>query len=113
VKPYGAGHVLGGKIPPISGGLTLFILEAIVGLTILLVAISVAMLLLKFVFAVVMIPVKILFFLTKGLLGLLLFIPVLFIFGAVVTAVVPIGLIFLLLPVLAIGGITYGLFCLV
>lgn len=91
----------------------MFILEAIVGLTILLVVLSVAMLLLKFVFAVVLIPVKIVFFLTKGLLSLLLFIPLLFIFGAVLTAVVPIGLIFLVLPVLAIGGITYGLFCLI
>lgn len=89
----------------------MFILEAIIGLTILMVVLSVAMLLLKFVFAVVMVPVKIIFFMTKGLLSLLLFVPLLFIFGAVVTAVVPIGLIFLLLPVLAVGGITYGLFC--
>ena len=89
----------------------MFILEAIIGLTILLVVLSVGLLLLKFAFAVVMIPVKIAFFLTKGLLSLLLVIPLLFILGAVITAVVPIGLIFLLLPVLAIGGITYGLFC--
>lgn len=89
----------------------MFILEAIIGLTILMVVLSVGMLLLKFVFAMVLIPVKILFFLTKGLLSLLLVIPLLFIFGAVVAAVVPIGLIFLVLPILALGGITYGLVC--
>ncbi len=89
----------------------MFILEAIIGLSILLVVLSVGLLLLKFAFAVVMIPVKIVFFLTKGLLSLLLFIPLLFIFGAVIAAVVPIGLIFLLLPLLAVGGITYGIFC--
>ena len=89
----------------------MFILEAIIGLTILMVILSVGMLLLKFAFAVVMVPVKIAFFLTKGLLSLLLLNPLLFILGAVVMAVVPIGLVFLVLPVLAVGGITYSLFC--
>lgn len=89
----------------------MFILEAIIGLMILTVLLSVGLLLLKFVFALVLIPVKIAFFLTKGLLGLLLLIPLLFIIGSVILAVVPIGLIFLLLPVLAVGGITYGIFC--
>jgi hypothetical protein len=89
----------------------MFILEAIIGLTILMVVLSMGLLLLKFVFAMVLIPVKILFFLTKGLLSLLLVIPLLFIFGAVVAAVVPISLVFLVLPILALGGITYGLFC--
>ncbi len=89
----------------------MFILEAIIGLAILMVVLSVGMLLLKFAFAVVLIPVKIAFFLTKGLLSLLLIIPLVFIFGALFVAVVPIGLVFLVLPILALGGITYGLFC--
>ena len=88
----------------------MFILEAIIGLAILMVILSVGMLLLKFAFAVVLIPVKIVFFLTKGLLSLLLFIPLLLVFGVLITAVVPLGLIFLVLPILAVGGITYGLF---
>ncbi len=89
----------------------MFILEAIVGLTILMVVLSVGLLLLKFAFAMIMIPVKIVFFLTKGLLSLLLVIPLLFILGAVITAVVPIGLVLLLLPFLVLGGVTYGIFC--
>lgn len=81
------------------------LLEAIILLSILMVGLSVGMLLLKFVFAVVLIPIKVAFFLTKGLLGLVLLIPLLLIFGSVFLAVVPIGALILFLPLVIMGGV--------
>jgi|GEM_PF-1645111 len=87
----------------------MLILEAIIGLTILMVALSVGLLLLKFVFAMVLLPLKLIFFMTKGLLGLIFFLPLLLIVGALITAVVPLGLVLLVLPVLLLGGVTCSL----
>jgi len=81
------------------------LLEAIILLSILMVGLSVGMLLLKFVFAVVLIPIKVAFFLTKGLLGLVVLIPLLLIFGSVFLAVVPIGALILFLPLVVMGGV--------
>ena len=81
-------------------------LELIILLSILMVALSVGMLLLKFVFTMILLPFKILFFLTKGLLGLVLLVPLLLIFGVAFLAVVPIGAIILFLPLLSAAGIT-------
>jgi len=81
-------------------------LELIILLSILMVALSVGMLLLKFVFAVVLLPFKILFFLTKGLLALVFIVPLMLILGVLFLAVIPVGAIILLLPVIVLGGLT-------
>ncbi len=81
------------------------LLEAIVLLSILMVGLSVGMLLLKFVFAVVLIPFKVAFFLTKGLLGLVILVPLLLIFGSVFMAIVPLGVVILFLPLVIFGGV--------
>ena len=83
----------------------MFLVEAIIALTVLLVVLSVGLLLLKFVFTLVLIPIKIAFFLTKGLLGLLLILPLLLVMGALITAVLPLALVLLALPALLLGGI--------
>ncbi|MCP4573018.1 MAG: hypothetical protein GY838_11745 [bacterium] len=87
----------------------MFLVEAIIALTVLLVVLSVGLLLLKFVFTVALIPIKIAFFLTKGLLGVLLVLPLLLIMGALITAVLPLGLVLLALPALLLGGLVCGL----
>lgn len=81
------------------------ILEAIILLAILMVALSVGLLLLKVVFAVVLLPLKLAFFLTKGLFGLLIVLPLLLVIGTVFLAVVPVGAALLFLPVLVFGGL--------
>ncbi len=86
----------------------MFLLEAVIALTVLMVVFSVGLLLLKFVFALALIPVKIAFLLTKGLLGLLVVLPLLLIMGALITAVLPLGIILLALPVLLLGGLVCG-----
>jgi hypothetical protein len=83
------------------------LLEAIILLSLLMVALSVGMFLLKFVFAVVLIPIKVAFFLTKGLLGLLIVVPLLLIFGSIFLALLPVGaalLVLLVLPLVLLGG---------
>jgi hypothetical protein len=85
------------------------LLELIIVLSILMVAMSVGLLLLKFVFALVLLPFKLMFALTKGLLGLVFMVPLLLIVGVLLTAVVPLGLLVLLLPVIILGGITVSL----
>ncbi len=85
------------------------LLELIIVLSILMVGMSVGLLLLKFVFALVLLPFKLVFFLTKGLLGLLFVVPLLLIGGALLTAVVPLGLLVLVLPLIILGGITVSL----
>ncbi len=64
------------------------------------------MLLLKFVFAMVLLPFKILFFLTKGLLALVLVVPVMLILGTVFLTVIPFAAVILFLPVIVLGGLT-------
>ncbi len=81
------------------------LLEAIILLSILMVVLSVGMLLLKFVFAVVLLPFKLVFFLTKGLLGLVIVVPLLLIFGSVILALVPVGVALLFLPLVIFGGV--------
>lgn len=86
----------------------MFLVDAVIALTVLLVVLSVGLLLLKFVFTLVVIPIKIALFLTKGLLGVLLLLPLLLIMGALITAVLPLGLVLLALPALLLGGIVCG-----
>lgn len=81
------------------------LLEAIILLTILMVVLSVGMMLLKFVFAVVLLPFKLAFFMTKGLLGLVILVPLLLIFGSVFLALVPVGVALLVLPLVIFGGV--------
>ena len=81
-------------------------LEMIILLSLLMVALSVGMLLLKFVFAMVLLPFKILFFLTKGLLALVLVVPVMLILGTVFLTVIPFAAVILFLPVIVLGGLT-------
>lgn len=83
----------------------MFLVEAIIGLTILMVVLSVGLLLLKVAFSLVLLPFKLVFFLTKGLLGLLILVPLLLILGAVFTAVIPLGLVLFVVPVLVVGGV--------
>ncbi len=80
-------------------------LEAIILLTILMVVLSVGALLLKFVFAMVLLPFKLVFFLTKGLLGLVILLPLLLILGSLFVAVVPVGVAILFLPLVIVGGV--------
>lgn len=87
----------------------MFLVEAVIALSILMIILSVGLLMLKFVVAVVLIPVKIAFFLTKGLLGLLLLLPALLIVGTIITAILPVGVLLLALPVLVLGGVVCGL----
>ena len=82
------------------------LLELIIFLSILMLAMSVGLLLLKFVFVLILLPFKLMFALTKGLLGLVFLIPLLFIWVALLTAVVTLSLRFLILPIIVIGGIT-------
>ena len=53
----------------------------------------------------VILPFKVLFFLTKGLLALVLVVPLLLIVGTVITAVLPLAALIFLLPVLILGGL--------
>lgn len=87
----------------------MFLVEAIVALTALLIVLSVGLLVLKFAFAMVMIPLKIVFFLTKGLLGLLILVPVLLLIGTLVTAVLPLAALLFMVPVLLLGGLAAAL----
>lgn len=81
-------------------------LELIILLSIVMVALSVGMLLLKFVFAMVLLPLKLAFLLTKGLLTLVFVVPLMLVLGTVFLAVIPVGAIVLLLPVIVLGGLT-------
>ena len=87
----------------------MFLVEAVIALSILMILLSVGLLLLKFVFAVVLVPLKIALFLTKGLLGLLVLLPMLLIVGTIITAILPVGILLLALPVLILGGVVCGL----
>ena len=81
------------------------LLEFIILLSILMVALRVGMLLLKFVFTMILLPLKLAFFLTKGLLFLVLVVPLMLILGTVVLAVVPVGAVILFLPLIVLGGV--------
>jgi len=89
----------------------MFLVEAIIALSILMVVLSVGLLLLKFAFAMVLLPFKLVFFLTKGLLGLLIVVPLLLVGGVLMTAIVPLGVFLFLLPVLLLGGVVCSLTC--
>jgi hypothetical protein len=82
------------------------LIEAIILLSVLMLVLSVGLLLLKFVFFMVMLPLKLAFWLSKGLLGLLIVVPLLLVVGSLVLSMVPLGLLLLLLPVLVVGGVT-------
>jgi len=84
-------------------------LELIILLSLLMVALSVGMLILKFVFAMVLLPLKLAFFLTKGLLTLVFIVPLMLILGTIFLAVIPVGALFLFLPVIFLGGLTLKL----
>ncbi len=66
-------------------------LELIILMALVMLALSVGMLLLKFVFALVLLPLKLAFFLTKGLLTLVVVVPLMLILGTVFLAVIPVG----------------------
>ena len=85
----------------------MFLVEAIIALSILVVVLSVGLLCLKFLFAVALVPIKLAIFLTKGLLLLIVVLPLLLIVGTVIAAVLPLGILLLALPVLAIGGLVF------
>ncbi len=81
-------------------------LELIILMALVMLALSVGMLLLKFVFALVLLPLKLAFFLTKGLLTLVVVVPLMLILGTVFLAVIPVGAFILFLPVIVLGGLT-------
>ncbi len=94
----GADQTPGGKV-------IMFFLDAVVALAILTVILSVGLLVLKFAFALVLLPLKLVFLLTKGLLALVIALPLMLIIGTVFTALLPLGLILLFLPVIVLGGV--------
>jgi hypothetical protein len=79
--------------------------EAIVAMLVLLFAGSLILALLKLVFAVVLLPIKLAFFLTKGLLALVIGLPLLVLGGLVFGAVLPVVLLVILAPVWILGGL--------
>ncbi len=87
----------------------MFFLDAIVGLAVLTVVLSVGLLVVKFAFAMILLPLKLAFFLTKGLLALVIVLPLMLIFGSVITALLPLGLIFVFLPIILLGGLAVKL----
>ncbi len=80
-------------------------IEAIVALAILIFAGSIVLGLLKFVFTMILLPVKLAFVLTKGLLGLVIGLPLLLLGGLVLGAGLPLLLLVILAPVWIIGGL--------
>lgn len=80
-------------------------LEAIIGLAILIFAGSIILGLLKLVFAVVLLPIKLMLFLTKGLLALVIGLPLLLLGGLVLGAAVPLLLVVFMLPIWLLGGL--------
>jgi len=83
----------------------MFFVDAVVGLAILTVFLSVGLLVLKFVFALVILPLKLAFFLTKGLLALVIALPLMLILGTVFLGLLPLGLILFFLPVIVLGRV--------
>jgi hypothetical protein len=94
---------------PTMGGPLMFLLEAIVALSILVVVLSVGLLLLKLVFAVALVPIKLALVLAKGLLVLIFVLPLLLVVGAVFAAVLPLGILLLALPALALGSLVFAI----
>ena len=84
-------------------------LEFILGLATLMVLLTVGLFLLKVVFALVLIPVKILFFLTKGLLALVIGIPLLLLGGVLLASALPVVLVAVILPLCLLGGIVVAI----
>ena len=79
--------------------------EAIIALIALLFFGSLLLGMLKLVFALVLIPVKLFLLLTKGLLGLVLVLPLLLLGGLLLGAAVPLLLLVILAPVWILGGV--------
>lgn len=79
--------------------------EAIVALIALIFFGSLLLGLLKLVFFVVLIPVKLFLLLTKGLLGLVLVLPLLLLGGLVLGAALPLVLLVILAPIWILGGV--------
>ena len=80
-------------------------IEAIVALAILIFAGSLVLGLIKFVFTMILLPVKLVFVLSKGLLGLVIGLPLLLIGGLLLGAGLPLLLLVILAPVWIIGGL--------
>lgn len=80
-------------------------IEALVALAILIFAGSLVLGLLKFVFTMILLPVKLAFVLTKGLLGLVIGLPLLLLGGLLLGAGLPLLLLVILAPVWIIGGL--------
>ena len=79
--------------------------EAILGLFVLMVIGTVILGVLKLVVGLVLLPLKLAFFLTKGLLALVIGLPLLLIGGLLMGAVVPVVLLVVLAPVWILGGL--------
>ena len=84
--------------------------ELILGLATLMILLTVGLFLLKVIFTVIIIPVKILFFLTKGLLALVVGIPLLLIAAAFLATTLPLALILVILPLCLLGGLVVAIF---
>jgi len=79
--------------------------EAILGLFVLMVIGTLVLGVLKLVVGLVLLPLKLAFFLTKGLLALVIGLPLLLIGGLLMGAVVPVVLLVVLAPVWILGGL--------
>ena len=79
--------------------------EAIIALIALIFFGSLLLGLFKLVFALVLIPVKLFLLLTKGLLGLVLVLPLLLLGGLLLGAALPLLLLVILAPVWILGGV--------
>ena len=81
-------------------------LEAVIALIALIFFGSVLLGLFKLVFALVLIPLKLFLLLTKGLLGLVLLLPLLLLGGLLLGAALPLLLLVILAPIWILGGVT-------
>ncbi len=80
-------------------------LEAIIAMIALIFVGSVLLGLLKLVFTLVLLPLKLAFFLTKGLLAVVIGLPLLLLGGLLFGAVVPLMLLVVLAPLWIVGGL--------
>jgi hypothetical protein len=68
----------------------------------------VGLLLLKLFFSLVLLPVKLALFFVKGLLTLVVGIPLLLLLGVLFAAALPLVLILVVLPLCLLGGLVYA-----
>jgi hypothetical protein len=66
--------------------------------------------LLKLVFGLILLPLKLVFLLTKGLLFLVVGLPLLLVGGLLLGAVLPVALLVVLAPIWILGGIACAIF---